>query len=194
MDGGGSSQGPGDPQQLNRYSYMLNNPIRNTDPSGHTVTDGRDDAKGMGGSTGTGGGPGGRGGVKGTQGTEPIPPEPLPDMRGQTMEAEGSIHPTATGVGTTGIPSERKINPQAVRFSQDSINYRFKDGRTVDELANGLRNGSTEPDTVPAIRLVEKAGTLCGRMRMPAASSVHCLSCCPRGAIGHGGCPSAALA
>jgi len=27
--------GPGNPQQLNRYSYVLNNPITGTDPSGH---------------------------------------------------------------------------------------------------------------------------------------------------------------
>jgi len=29
------SGGPADPQQLNRYSYVLNNPVRGTDPSGH---------------------------------------------------------------------------------------------------------------------------------------------------------------
>ncbi len=28
---------PGDPQSLNRYAYMLNNPLRYTDPSGHCV-------------------------------------------------------------------------------------------------------------------------------------------------------------
>jgi len=28
---------PGNPQALNRYSYVLNNPLRYTDPSGHTV-------------------------------------------------------------------------------------------------------------------------------------------------------------
>jgi RHS repeat-associated protein len=26
---------PGNPQSLNRYSYVLNNPVRNTDPTGH---------------------------------------------------------------------------------------------------------------------------------------------------------------
>lgn len=29
---------PGGPQGLNRYSYVLNNPIRHTDPTGHKVT------------------------------------------------------------------------------------------------------------------------------------------------------------
>jgi len=32
---GQRSGGPGNPQQLNRYSYVLNNPVRGTDPSGH---------------------------------------------------------------------------------------------------------------------------------------------------------------
>ena len=30
-----SSLNPGDPQSLNRYSYVLNNPLRFVDPSGH---------------------------------------------------------------------------------------------------------------------------------------------------------------
>jgi hypothetical protein len=31
--------GPGNPQALNRYSYVLDNPLRYTDPSGHGVVD-----------------------------------------------------------------------------------------------------------------------------------------------------------
>ncbi len=58
------------------------------------------------------------------------------------------------------LPDAGTINPQEVRFSQDSINYRFKDGRTVDDLADGLRNGSIKAADVPAIRLVEKDGNL----------------------------------
>jgi hypothetical protein len=114
---GQRSGGPANPQQLNRYSYVLNNPVNGIDPSGHINADGRDD-KGMGGTTGTGGGPGGRGGVKGA-GPEPIPPEPLPDLRGQTMEADGSIHPTGEGVGArTGAVRQNTIaNPVARRVS-----------------------------------------------------------------------------
>jgi hypothetical protein len=33
----GSPWGPQNPQALNRYSYVLNNPLRWTDPSGHTI-------------------------------------------------------------------------------------------------------------------------------------------------------------
>jgi RHS repeat-associated protein len=33
----GSPMGPAQPQALNRYSYVLNNPLRWTDPGGHTV-------------------------------------------------------------------------------------------------------------------------------------------------------------
>ena len=30
-----ASNGPADPQQLNRFSYVSNNPVKNTDPTGH---------------------------------------------------------------------------------------------------------------------------------------------------------------
>jgi len=33
----GNPMGPRNPQALNRYSYVLNNPVRNVDPSGHEV-------------------------------------------------------------------------------------------------------------------------------------------------------------
>jgi len=28
---------PGNPQALNRYAYVLNNPLKHTDPSGHLI-------------------------------------------------------------------------------------------------------------------------------------------------------------
>jgi hypothetical protein len=35
MTGGSGGGGPGNPQDLNRFSYVLNNPIKSVDPTGH---------------------------------------------------------------------------------------------------------------------------------------------------------------
>jgi len=50
------------------------------------------------------------------------------------------------------------IDPKEVRFSQDSIKGSFKAGGTVEELAEGLKNGTVDPAGVTPIRLVEKDG------------------------------------
>lgn len=50
------------------------------------------------------------------------------------------------------------ISPGDVRFSQDSISGTFKDGRTIDELADELKSGGILPEDVPPIRLVERDG------------------------------------
>jgi hypothetical protein len=50
------------------------------------------------------------------------------------------------------------INPATVRFSQSSIKAEFSAGGSVDELAVGLRSGAINPNSVPAIRLVERNG------------------------------------
>uniref|UniRef100_UPI003F49333C hypothetical protein n=1 Tax=Pseudonocardia sp. CA-138482 TaxID=3240023 RepID=UPI003F49333C len=52
------------------------------------------------------------------------------------------------------------INPASVRFTQDDIGGNFRDGRTVKDLVEGLRNGSVDPAKIPMIRLVEKDGKL----------------------------------
>ena len=55
--------GPSDPQGLNRYAYVRNNPVRWVDPTGHVKKPGQfDEGNGLGGSGGGGGG-GGIGGV-----------------------------------------------------------------------------------------------------------------------------------
>jgi len=145
---GQRSGGPGNPQQLNRYSYVLNNPIIGTDPSGHINGTGED--KPMGGVS-----PGGMGGGGG----------PVSGAGDEDERQRGGVQGEQTGTTPSSndpraIASEGKINPHDVRFSQDSINYRFKDGRTVDDLADGLRSGKVDPDTVPSIRLVERNGQL----------------------------------
>ena len=52
------------------------------------------------------------------------------------------------------------IDPHEVPFSQATISYRFRDGRTIDELAVELRSGLVRPDDVPPIRVTERQGTL----------------------------------
>jgi len=54
------------------------------------------------------------------------------------------------------------LNPNAIRFSQDTIKAGFKDPAlgTIDDLAAGLKGGSIEPSSVEPIRLVEREGNL----------------------------------
>src|SRR3954470_21224128 len=50
------------------------------------------------------------------------------------------------------------IDPHEVRFSQDSVKATFRDGGTMDELAEGLKSGSVKPEEVAPIRLFERDG------------------------------------
>lgn len=52
------------------------------------------------------------------------------------------------------------LNPQSIRFSQASIKATFRDGTSIDDLAEGLRNGRIRPPDVPAIRVFERDGRL----------------------------------
>src|SRR5580765_4603712 len=52
------------------------------------------------------------------------------------------------------------MDPNKVRFSQASVSYRFKDGRTIEDLAAGLKSGAVPAAEVPPLRLVEREGNL----------------------------------
>ncbi|KZL12451.1 DUF6862 domain-containing protein [Pseudovibrio sp. Ad26] len=52
------------------------------------------------------------------------------------------------------------LNPSSVRFTQNSIGAKFSDGRSVDDLIIGLRNGSVDPSSLPPIRTFEANGQL----------------------------------
>jgi hypothetical protein len=52
------------------------------------------------------------------------------------------------------------IDSSTVRFSQSSVSYRFRDGGTIDELAEGLINGTVNANNVPPIRLVQSENLL----------------------------------
>jgi hypothetical protein len=51
------------------------------------------------------------------------------------------------------------IDPFSVRFSQRSVRRTFRDGSTIDELAEGLRSGGVSPESISPIRLVNRGGT-----------------------------------
>ncbi len=53
-----------------------------------------------------------------------------------------------------------RVDPHSVRFSQSSARYTFKNGETIDHLAQGLQDGTVSAHDVPPIRLVERDGEL----------------------------------
>ena len=67
---------PGDPQALNRYSYVLNNPLRYNDPSGHRLSE-----CGLEGSECVGGGSP----SSYSEGELPLPPNDLPETQKITV-------------------------------------------------------------------------------------------------------------
>jgi len=94
-----ATSGAPNPQQLNRYSYVANNPLTTNDPSGHDDEIGLEingeagggTAGGSGGGVGYGGGSSGSGGGEGGGASEPIvPPASEPPATTQ-MGPEGGI-------------------------------------------------------------------------------------------------------
>lgn len=90
-----AGSGPANPQELNRYSYVSNDPLTRTDPTGHLDCGGECADEKVGGPTGGGDGGGSGGGSGSGEGSGKAPVElenPLPP--GSTMESDGSVHPT----------------------------------------------------------------------------------------------------
>ncbi|BDU51675.1 hypothetical protein HLVA_22440 (plasmid) [Haliovirga abyssi] len=54
----------------------------------------------------------------------------------------------------------KKLDPSLIRFSQNSIKNTFKNGGKIEDLIAGLKNGSINPDDIPAIRVFEKDGKI----------------------------------
>jgi hypothetical protein len=52
------------------------------------------------------------------------------------------------------------LNPQSIRFSQASIKATFRDGASLDDLAEELQSGRLRAHDVPAIRIFERDGKL----------------------------------
>lgn len=71
----------------------------------------------------------------------------------------GNDPPAYDFVLATGVAANT-VDSSAVRFSQSSVKGAFSDGRSIDGLADRLRSGAVNPGDVPAMRLVERDGSL----------------------------------
>jgi len=158
----------GNPQILNRYSYTLNNPLKYIDPSGEfpvlftvaAIAFVYDafftpeisnapalEAEIVAGPTNFETGvsllTGATFGLAATKGSLALLDEVISEVIGVPLDV------------TKGL-----VNPKTIRFSQDSIKGTFRDGRSVQDLVAGLKNGSIKPGDVPAIRTIERNGQL----------------------------------
>ncbi len=52
------------------------------------------------------------------------------------------------------------MNPNKIRFTQDSHGYDFKDGHSYDKLVEGLKSGKIKPNQIPPIRVFEEGGKI----------------------------------
>jgi RHS repeat-associated protein len=151
-----ATSGAPNPQQLNRYNYVANNPLTSNDPSGHTASDGKDGPVGP--VEGAGGGSG--------------PDVPLPDypvrqvqgeaeLRGMTVESNGSVHPTGQNA---------QMGPEAGEAGQA--------GPSVESVAAPQNTcvscGTQKPD------LARGSGQL--RIDPEDGASVYCATCLKAGA------------
>ncbi len=56
------------------------------------------------------------------------------------------------------LPQTGTIDPNKIRFSQNSIKSTFRRGGNIKELTEGLKDGTIDPSSIPPIRIVEKDG------------------------------------
>jgi hypothetical protein len=69
------------------------------------------------------------------------------DKFGQAFrEAQGSGVPKP---GPMGLPASGKMNPERIRYTQDSIKRSYKDGQSLDDTIAQLRSGETTADDIP---------------------------------------------
>ncbi|MFE3446547.1 DUF6531 domain-containing protein [Nocardia sp. NPDC059180] len=59
-----------------------------------------------------------------------------------------------------GLTPCNTIDPNQVRFTQDSVRATFKDGSSVFDLVDGLRSGDIDSESIPPIRIFEQQGHL----------------------------------
>lgn len=59
-----------------------------------------------------------------------------------------------------GLPDAGFVEPHLIRYSQNTIGSTFKDGSTIEALAEDLRSGRIRPSDVSPIRIFERRGKL----------------------------------
>ena len=72
----------------------------------------------------------------------------------QPCDSNESAYNTSNSGAGNGITSKD------IRFSQNSISSSFSDGSSVDDMVQGLKSGTINPNDVPAIRILERDGAL----------------------------------
>ena len=173
---------PADPADMNRYTYARGNPVRYNDPSGHiwdTLLDvgfiGYDlgkihkegwtqgnvealalDLAGAALPFVTGLGIARR--VAKADNAANIA-RYVDEMAGTTGHGQKAARRSFLSVdGFASMPRSGTIDPQSVRFSQDTVTNEFRSGGRLDSLISGLRDGSVDPRSIPPIRLVVREG------------------------------------
>jgi plasmid stabilization system protein ParE len=80
----------------------------------------------------------------------------------QVSRVSHSAAPVMSAARVERAVASSALNPNTIRFSQDSIKARFQNTvhGTIDDLAAGLRSGTVKPSSIEPIRLVEREGHL----------------------------------
>jgi RHS repeat-associated protein len=131
--------------QVNLYAYVGNDPVNNTDPDGQMSEPGEDSANlaeyahylAQRASAGS------------ADGRSKVAYRRAQTLRGR---GEGAAAEVTLNEDIRSRPSAL-VNSTKVMFSQRGVSETFKDGRSVEETAKALRNGSLKPEKMDPIRV-----------------------------------------
>jgi len=83
------------------------------------------------------------------------------------MDAAGTVLPGVPIMGLRAVGKVddtgrmiAKMDPNKIRFTQNSVSNTFKNGNTLESTVNGLKSGKILPNDIPPIRIFEKGGEM----------------------------------